>query len=81
MVIFLWFLLCLEAKRQASLSIQERQLQTLQERQVQYKKAALLAKTHGDKELALKYMRIIKGMNPMISAATNGLPVDMGQVR
>ena len=68
------------AKRQATLSIQEKQLEQLKERQNQYKKAALEAKTHDDKELALKYMRVIKGMNPMIQAATNGLPVDMGQV-
>lgn len=68
------------AKRQASLSIQEKQLEQLKERQSQYKKAAIEAKTHDDKELALKYMRVIKGMNPMIQAATNGLPVDMGQV-
>lgn len=67
-------------KRQASLSIQEKQLGMLKQRQLEYKKAALAAKTHDDKELALKYMRIIKGMNPMIHAATNGLPVDMGQV-
>jgi len=49
-------------------------------RQDSYKKAALEAKTHDDKELALKYMRIVKGMEPMVQAAMNGLPVDMAQV-
>ena len=52
----------------------------LEQRHAQYKKAALEAKMHDDKQLALKYMRIAKGMIPMIQAATNGLPVDMGQV-
>lgn len=69
------------ARKQASLSIQDKQLDMLQQRQSQYKKAALDAKTHDDKKLALKYMRIVKGMDPMIHAATNGLPVDMSQVQ
>ena len=77
---YLFKIILFSAKRQATLSIQEKQLEQLKERQNQYKKAALEAKTHDDKELALKYMRVIKGMNPMIQAATNGLPVDMGQV-
>ena len=70
----------LATKRQASLSIQEKQLTQLRMRQDSYKKAALEAKTHDDKELALKYMRIVKGMEPMVQAAMNGLPVDMAQV-
>jgi len=53
----------------------------LQERQREYKKAALDAKTHDDRELALKYLRVSKGMDAMINAASNGLPVDISQVR
>ncbi|XP_067947060.1 coiled-coil and C2 domain-containing protein 1-like [Watersipora subatra] len=67
-------------KRQATLSIQGKQLDVLQQRHSQYKQAALEAKKHDDMELAKKYMRIAKGMNPMIQAATNGLPVDMAQI-
>lgn len=67
-------------KRQASLSIQEKQLQTLRSRQDEYKRAALQAKAHDDKQLALNYLRVVKGINPMIHAATNGLPVDMNQL-
>ncbi|KAF6020435.1 hypothetical protein EB796_021238 [Bugula neritina] len=67
-------------KRQASLSIQGKQLVMLQERQREYKKAALDAKTHDDRELALKYLRVSKGMDAMINAASNGLPVDISQM-
>ncbi len=53
----------------------------LQERQLQFKKAALKAKQNGDTELAKKYLRMAKGFDQMIEASQSGLPVDMAQVR
>lgn len=62
------------------LSRSEQQTLFLQERQLQFKKAAFQAKKNGDIELAKKYLRMAKGFDQMIEAAASGLPVDMSQV-
>ncbi|KAM5171796.1 coiled-coil and C2 domain-containing protein 1A [Mantella aurantiaca] len=47
------------------------------ERQRQYKLAALKSKQEGDAELASKYYRIAKSLDPMLSALDSGQPVDL----
>ena len=58
----------------------EQQCEFLQERQKEFKVAALEAKQNGDMELAKKYLRMSKGFDPMILASQSGLPVDLTQV-
>ncbi|KAH9492091.1 Coiled-coil and C2 domain-containing protein 1-like [Bulinus truncatus] len=58
----------------------EQQLAFLQERMAEFKQAAMTAKKNHDIELAKKYIRMMKGMEPMIEACESGLPVDLSQV-
>lgn len=53
---------------------------SLQDRQRQFKEAALKAKNQGKKDLALSLLRQAKGFDPMIGAAASGLPVDMSKL-
>ncbi|XP_047479024.1 coiled-coil and C2 domain-containing protein 1-like isoform X2 [Penaeus chinensis] len=46
-------------------------------RHTEYKMAALEAKKKGDKESAIMYMRIMKQLEPMLSAAESGQAVDL----
>lgn len=46
-------------------------------RHTEYKMAALEAKKKGDKETAIMYMRIMKQLEPMLSAAESGQAVDL----
>ncbi|XP_037775377.1 coiled-coil and C2 domain-containing protein 1-like isoform X1 [Penaeus monodon] len=46
-------------------------------RHTEYKMAALDAKKKGDKETAIMYMRIMKQLEPMLSAAESGQAVDL----
>ncbi|ELU18816.1 hypothetical protein CAPTEDRAFT_161585 [Capitella teleta] len=64
----------------SSASRAESQALFLQERQLQFKKAALIAKKNGDLALARNYLRLAKGFDQMIQASHSGLPVDMSQV-
>lgn len=61
-------------------SHQERQLLQLQEKQKQFKLAALQAKQKGEVNQAKEYLRIAKGFDKLIEASNCGLPVDMGTV-
>ncbi|XP_057379948.1 coiled-coil and C2 domain-containing protein 1-like [Daphnia carinata] len=56
---------------------QDKQLAVLLERQSMFKTAALEAKKSGDLELAKEYLRMAKGLDPLISANKCGVPVDM----
>ncbi|ESO95891.1 hypothetical protein LOTGIDRAFT_175058 [Lottia gigantea] len=58
----------------------DHQLVFLKERYEEFKTCALNAKKNNDLELAKKYLRIMKGLEPMIQAAECGLPVDLSQV-
>jgi coiled-coil and C2 domain-containing protein 1 len=69
---------CLSSASTASRA--ESQALFLQERQLQFKKAALIAKKNGDLALAKNYLRLAKGFDQMIQAAQSGLPVDLSQV-
>ncbi|KAK3861655.1 hypothetical protein Pcinc_032404, partial [Petrolisthes cinctipes] len=43
----------------------------------QYKAAALSAKRRGDRDKAVQYLRTMKQLDPMLTAAVNGQPVDL----
>ncbi|XP_055885542.1 coiled-coil and C2 domain-containing protein 1-like isoform X1 [Biomphalaria glabrata] len=58
----------------------EQQLAFLQDRMAEFKQAAMNAKKNHDIELAKKYIRMMKGIEPMIEACESGLPVDLSQV-
>ncbi|XP_035827871.1 coiled-coil and C2 domain-containing protein 1-like isoform X2 [Aplysia californica] len=58
----------------------EQQLAFLRERLGEFRQAAMSAKKKHDLELAKKYVRMMKGLEPMIEALESGLPVDLSQV-
>ena len=58
----------------------QQQLDFLTNRHQQFKKAALTAKTAGDKEKAMSYLRSMKGMEKMIESAKSGRPIDIRQL-
>lgn len=58
----------------------EKQLAILQERQKEFKEAAIAAKKAGDIEQAKEYLKIFKGFDSVINAASGGMPVDMATV-
>ncbi|OQV25942.1 Coiled-coil and C2 domain-containing protein 1-like [Hypsibius exemplaris] len=61
-------------------SRQVQQYNLLQEREKQFKMAAVKAKQEGDLETAKMYLRQIKGLEPMLKASANGLPVDVASL-
>ena len=67
-------------KKTALATRQDKQLALLLERQNMFKQAALEAKKSGDVELAKDYLRMAKGIDPLISANKCGVPVDMDTV-
>lgn len=58
----------------------EKQLAILQDRQKEFKEAAIAAKKSGDIEQAKEYLKIFKGFDSVINAASGGMPVDMATV-
>jgi len=59
---------------------QDEQLQAILTRQKQYKEAAVMLKRRGDIEQAKMFLRTAKGLDALIQASREGLPVDMAQV-
>jgi coiled-coil and C2 domain-containing protein 1 len=59
---------------------QDKQLAMLLERQNMFKQAALEAKKTGEIAQAKEYLRMAKGIDPLISANKCGVPVDMDTV-
>lgn len=59
---------------------QDKQLAMLLERQNMFKQAALDAKKNGEMTLAKEYLKMAKGIDPLISANKCGVPVDMDTV-
>ena len=68
------------AKKTALATRQDKQLAMLMERQNLFKQAALEAKRSGELVLAKEYLRMAKGIDPLISANKCGVPVDMETV-
>lgn len=58
----------------------EKQLAILLDRQKEFKEAAIAAKKSGDIEQAKEYLKIFKGFDSVINAASGGMPVDMATV-
>ena len=67
-------------KKTALATRQDKQLAVLLERQNMFKQAALDAKKSGEIVLAKEYLRMAKGIDPLISANKCGIPVDMETV-
>ena len=61
-------------------TVSQDQMDLLTQRQKELLAAVKEAKVKGDREKALHYLRQYKGMEKMIVAASNGLPVDLSQV-
>lgn len=58
----------------------EKQLALLIARQKEFKLAALAAKRNGEIEQAKEYLKNVKRLDPLIEAATGGLPVDLSSL-
>ncbi|XP_034936610.1 coiled-coil and C2 domain-containing protein 1-like isoform X2 [Chelonus insularis] len=58
----------------------QKQTLLLQKRQIELKRAALMAKKNGNLEQARDYLRQAKGIDPLIQASRCGLPVDMSSI-
>lgn len=61
-------------------SVMKKTIDTLLERQNEFKSAALAAKKAGEMEQAKEYLKIFKGFDTMLNAARGGLPVDLSSV-
>jgi coiled-coil and C2 domain-containing protein 1 len=62
------------------LTLQEKQLTLMLERQKEYRDAAVQAKKRGDINQAREYLRISKGFDNLIEASKSGLPVELSSV-
>lgn len=69
------------APTEASLPSAQQQLAFLEGRKKQLLQAALRAKQKNDVEGAKMHLRQAKGLEPMLEASRNGLPVDIAKVR
>ena len=56
------------------------QMELLTQRQKELLRATKEAKVKGDREKALHFLRLYKGVEQMVVAADNGLPVDLSQL-
>lgn len=61
-------------------SAYQQQLDFLLNRKAAFKEAALVAKRKGDKETAMDLLKKMKGFEPMIEQARNGLKIDITKV-
>ncbi|XP_030384370.1 coiled-coil and C2 domain-containing protein 1-like isoform X2 [Scaptodrosophila lebanonensis] len=58
-------------------NLAEQQMKLLLERRNEFKLAALAAKKDGEIEQAKEYLKIYKGFDSLLNAASSGLPVDL----
>lgn len=63
-----------------SVSINNKQLDYLLQRQKLFKEAAVESNKKGDTTQALDYLRKAKGFAPLITAVENGLPIDVSNI-
>ena len=54
-----------------------KQLEFLQNRHEEFKKAAIQARDNGNREEAMKFMKTMKSLQNMIEHTKNGLPCDI----
>ena len=55
----------------------QRQLEFLQNRHEEFKKAAIRARDNGNKQEAMRFMKTMKAIQDMIDHTRNGLPCDI----
>ncbi|XP_017854659.1 coiled-coil and C2 domain-containing protein 1-like isoform X1 [Drosophila busckii] len=58
-------------------NLAEQQMKLLLERQQEFKAAAITAKKAGEMDQAKEYLKIYKGFESLLNAASSGLPVDL----
>lgn len=63
-----------------AMSVNNRQLDYLLQRQKLFKEAAVESNNKGDTTQALDYLRKAKGFQPLITAVENGLPIDVSNI-
>ena len=61
-------------------NLAEQQMKILLERQKEFKLAAIEAKKSGEIDQAKEYLKIYKGFDALLNAASSGLPVDLNTV-
>ena len=61
-------------------NLAEQQMKILLERQKEFKLAAIEAKKSGEIDQAKEYLKIYKGFDALLNAASSGLPVDLSTV-
>ena len=61
-------------------NLAEQQMKILLERQAEFKIAAIEAKKAGEIDQAKEYLKIYKGFDALLNAASSGLPVDLTSV-
>jgi len=61
-------------------SAYSKQINFVTNRYNEFKKAAIEAKKNNDKKKALEYLKIMKGLEPMLENARKGLPVDIRKI-
>lgn len=61
-------------------NLAEQQMKLLLERQKEFKVAAIAAKKAGEIDQAKEYLKIYKGFESLLNAASSGLPVDLNTV-
>lgn len=64
----------------SSTSLMQKNIDTLLQRQKEFKDAALAAKKSGEIEEAKEYLKIFKQFESLLSAARGGLPIDLSSV-
>ena len=62
---------------QANTSKCQRQLEFLQNRHEEFKKAAIQARDNGNRQEAMRFMKTMKAIQDMIDHTRNGLPCDI----
>lgn len=65
---------------QHSTNLAEQQMKILLERQKEFKVAAIEAKKAGEIDQAKEYLKIYKGFEGLLNAASSGLPVDLSSL-
>lgn len=53
----------------------------IQERQQEYRRAAVEAKRNGDLDQARAYLKIFKALEQLLDVAKGGMPIDLNTVR
>ena len=61
-------------------SAYSKQINFITNRYHDFKKAAIEAKKQGDKKKAVEFLKVMKGLEPMMENARKGLPIDIRKI-